>query len=224
MAARTLPNLGLSAFFTLGEDGWDDEMSLNLLKLSILTQGNVISVVSATPGAPTNGDVHIFDATHPTQPNKVAVRDDGAWVYFTPVEGWLLYNKATDNFMKFDGAAWVVLAVASTAAYMVPFGFSATPTANEVLLVHVLGRATTFADDFASSEDSVGANPAATFAMDVKLNGVSVGTISVSTGGVTTFTTSGTTVVGAKGDRLSVHAPATPDTTIVNSAWTLIGS
>lgn len=108
MASRTLPNLGLIGFFDIGEDGWDDEMSLNLLKLSVLTQGNVLSVVSATPGAPSDGDIHTFDATHPTEPNKVAVRDNGAWVYITPVEGWLLYDKATNQFMKFDGAAWVV--------------------------------------------------------------------------------------------------------------------
>ena len=29
---RTLPNHGLTAFFALGEDGWDDEMSLNMLR------------------------------------------------------------------------------------------------------------------------------------------------------------------------------------------------
>lgn len=108
--ARTLPNLGLAAFFALGEDGWDDEMSLNLLKLSVLTQGNVISTVSATPGAPADGDVHIFDGTHPTQANKVAIRDDGAWIYLTPVEGWMLYDKTANQFMKFDGASWAELA------------------------------------------------------------------------------------------------------------------
>lgn len=109
MASRTLPNLGLIGFFDLGEDGWDDEMSLNLLKLSVLTQGNVLSIESATPGAPTNGDIYIFDGTHPTEPNKVAIRDDGAWIYITPVEGWLLYDKDTGNYMKFDGSAWVIL-------------------------------------------------------------------------------------------------------------------
>jgi len=106
MASRDLPNLALKAFFDLGEDGWDDEMSLNLLKLSILVQANVISKVAATPGAPTDGDVHIFDETHPTQANKVAVRDAGAWIYITPFEGWTLWNKATDRYNFFDGTVW----------------------------------------------------------------------------------------------------------------------
>ncbi len=109
MPARTLPNLGLQAFFDIGEDGWDDEMSSNLLKLSVLTQGGVIDKVSADPVAPVDGDVYIFDETHPTNANAVAIRDAGAWVYVTPAEGWLLYNRAANGFTTFDGVTWGVL-------------------------------------------------------------------------------------------------------------------
>lgn len=109
MPARTLPNLGLTGFFDLGEEGWDDEMSLNLLTLSVLTQGRVLSKVAAEPGSPDDGDVHILDETHATQANKVAIRDAGAWVYVTPFSGWLLYNVAADYYEKFDGAAWAEL-------------------------------------------------------------------------------------------------------------------
>ncbi len=98
MAGRTLPNLGLEAFFALGEDGWDDEVNLNFLKLSILAQAGAISKVNATPAMPAAGDVHIFDETHPTQPNAVAVFDDGIWKYFTPLEGWQVYNRGTNAF------------------------------------------------------------------------------------------------------------------------------
>lgn len=110
MASRTLPNLALKGFWLLGEDGWKTENDLNLLKLSVLTQGGAISKVAATPGAPTDGDVHIFDETHPTQPNAVAIRDDGAWVYVTPSEGWLVYNRAANYFEVFDGTVWAELA------------------------------------------------------------------------------------------------------------------
>jgi hypothetical protein len=116
--ARTLPNLELIAFFLLGEDGWDDEMSLNLLKLSILTQGIAKSKVSATPGSPTEGDVHIFDETHATQPNKIAVYDDATWKHITPKEGWLIYNQATDNYEKFDGTVWAALPLGVSQAYV----------------------------------------------------------------------------------------------------------
>lgn len=103
---RTLPNLGLKAFFDLGEDGWKDEMDYNMLVLSVLAQATVLSKVAATPGAPANGDRHIFDETHPTQANKIAIRDDGAWVYVTPLEGWIVYNQAANYCEQFDGAVW----------------------------------------------------------------------------------------------------------------------
>lgn len=103
---RSLANLGLQAFFDLGEDGWNDEFDLNFLKLSVLTQGGFIDKVAATPGAPVDKDVYVFDETHPTQANKVAVYDVDTWKYFTPNEGWMLYNRTDNYFEKFDGAVW----------------------------------------------------------------------------------------------------------------------
>lgn len=106
MASRTLPNLGLKAFYDLGEDGWKDEQDLNLLLLSVLVQGRVLSKESTTPGSPSDGDVHIFDETHATNANQVAIRDDGAWVYVVPLEGWLLYNEEQGYYEQFDGSVW----------------------------------------------------------------------------------------------------------------------
>lgn len=225
--ARTLPNLGLAAFFALGEDGWDDEMSLNLLKLSVLTQGNVISTVSATPGAPADGDVHIFDGTHPTQANKVAIRDDGAWIYLTPVEGWMLYDKTANQFMKFDGAAWAPFTVSGVQKYRIGFSIEVSaPTASEVLLRHVLQHNVTFADDFAGSFGRLrpaGANPATAQTFTIYLNAAAVGTMSISTGGVVTFATTGGAVVGTAGDEIRVDAPAAPDANLVGVSVTLYG-
>ena len=107
MPAIIYPNLGLKAGFALGENGWDDEMTLNILTLSILTQARAISKVAATPGAPTDGDVHIFSNTHPTEPNKIAARVSGAWVYITPLAGWAIYNLATGFYEDFSGVAWI---------------------------------------------------------------------------------------------------------------------
>ena len=109
MAARDLPNLALKGFFDLGEDGWDDEMSLNLLKLSVLVQATALDKVAAEPGAPDDGDVYILDETHATHANAVAIRDDGAWVYVEPFEGWLIFNQADGYYEKFDGMVWAEL-------------------------------------------------------------------------------------------------------------------
>ena len=102
MADRTLPNVGLTGFWNLGEDGWKDHNDLNLLKLSVLVQGGAVNKVSVTPGSPADGDVHIFSETHPTQANAIAIRDAGAWVYISPLPGWLIYNRAAGYYEKGD--------------------------------------------------------------------------------------------------------------------------
>jgi len=101
---RTLANIGLSGGFAIGEDGWGDEMNSNLLMLSTLVQGGVLDAVAAVPGAPAQGDVYILTA----EPNKdaVAVYDDAVWHYFEPLEGWWLYNRATDKYMTFKPTGW----------------------------------------------------------------------------------------------------------------------
>ncbi len=107
MAGRALPNLGLTGFWTLGEDNWNDENDLNLLKLSVLVQGSVDEIVAALPGSPTNGDVVILNELNAENPNDIAIRDDGGWIYVSPQEGWMLHNKADAKFYKFDGTAWI---------------------------------------------------------------------------------------------------------------------
>lgn len=114
MTARTLPGLGLEGGYDVGENGWGPGMAANLLLLSVLTQGGVLDYVAATPGAPVDGNVYIFDGTHPTQANKVAVYDNGGWVYYTPLEGWKLYDRTGNHFLLFDGSTWSVFATAPT--------------------------------------------------------------------------------------------------------------
>lgn len=110
MPARTLPNLGLQAFFDLGEDGWKDEMDTNVLKLSVLVQGHVDSIEAALPGAPAEGDIVILDEAHGTNPNEIAVYDAAAWVYIVPAEGWMMYNLDDSTLYQFNGATWEAFA------------------------------------------------------------------------------------------------------------------
>ena len=67
----------------------------------------------------------------------------------------------------------------------------------------------------------IGTNPTSTFDMDVTLDGSSIGTISVSTGGVLAFTTtSGTEKSVAAGQRFEVVAPGSADATAADIALT----
>lgn len=107
MADRTVAgSLQLKADWDLGEDNWKDDMDANLVKLSVLGMPVALDLVSATPGSPSEGDVYLFDDTHPTQANDVAVYDEGAWVYYSPVEGWMCYDTANAVLRQFDGAVW----------------------------------------------------------------------------------------------------------------------
>ena len=116
--------------------------------------------------------------------------------------------------------------------YSFSFFFISTPTVSEVLALHVAGRAFTIPANFSGGlQSAVGTNPTATFAIDVQrqVGGAgafsSIGTISVSTGGVVTATTvSGTSKSIAAGDVLKFIAPSPVDSTAANMAFTVIGA
>lgn len=258
MTERTFPNLGLKGGYDPGENGWGDAQNLNLLTISILTQGTVIDKVSAEPGSPSAGDVYLLDEAHGTHPNEIIVFDgpsgEEEWVYVAPNEGWLLYNQTADYYEKFDGAVWAELAtgggggveeapedgdlyarkdggwesfepgVASSYPFCPSFYFEAILGAGERYGKYVASREVTFPADFAGSVGHCASNPAATFAIDIKVNGVSAGTVSISTSGVFTFSTvGGVDLILSPGDRLTVHGPASAGTSISGCAFTLDG-
>jgi len=92
--------------------------------------------------------------------------------------------------------------------YRIGFFFTTALSSSEVVLLHTVDTAMTLADDFAGSVGDVGTNPAATFTMDVQKNGVSIGSIAISTGGVFTFATTGGAAAFDVGDQLKVVGPA----------------
>lgn len=124
MAERTLPNIGLKGGYVDGEDDWGDGMRENLLQLSVSVQATAKSKVSATPGSPVAGDVYLFSETHPTHANTLAVYDgpsgSEAWTYFTPEEGWLVYNTAEGYYEKFGGTSWAELATGGGGSSLPP--------------------------------------------------------------------------------------------------------
>jgi hypothetical protein len=118
MVDRTLAGkIGLKGGWALGENGWDVDMGVNLLKLSVLTQGSVLDSVAAEPGSPAQGDCYILKATHATHPNAVAAYDNGAWVYIAPWDGMILWNAAAAKFYTYSAAAgWAALATGSSSS------------------------------------------------------------------------------------------------------------
>lgn len=134
MADRTLPGIGLKGFWALGENGWKGDMDSNLLKLSSLVEGSALSQVTALPGSPSDGNIYIVPSSAGSHPNDIAVRDAGAWVYFTPLAGWRVFVADIGGFMTFDGTEWTLDTVAN-----IPVDPS-SPTAGDIVLHRVTGE------------------------------------------------------------------------------------
>lgn len=88
MPSRTLPNVNLKGGWANGENGWDVEHNANLVTISSLLQCAVASATTVLPGSPSEGDMYIVRSDDVTNPNKIAVYDNSAWLYITPKDGW----------------------------------------------------------------------------------------------------------------------------------------
>jgi hypothetical protein len=112
--------------------------------------------------------------------------------------------------------------------YIVPFGFSDTPTDGAILLIHAFTEAVTFSDEFAVATSYVGIPPAAEMALTVEQSvggapPVTVGSITIDAVGAVTFATTGGEVSFAVGDTMIVTGPSPADGTINQVAISLSG-
>jgi len=82
-------------------------MDANMRLASALIQARVLSQVAAEPVSPVNGDMHVITAG--VNLNKIAIRDNGAWVYVTPQAGWIVYDVSATEHITFTGTTWDVL-------------------------------------------------------------------------------------------------------------------
>lgn len=111
MPAIQDPNLGLSYGWAAGEDGWKPGMDANLKKLGALVMGAALSVAN-TPAVTDPGARYIV-GTSPTgdfagQANKLAVRIEGAWQFYTATAGWALFDLSVSRYRIFNGTAWAL--------------------------------------------------------------------------------------------------------------------
>lgn len=117
---RTLPGLGLYGYWTLGSNGYKDQLDGNLRLLSALVQPNAIDRSATLPGSPTDGDIHVATgAWGGGAANDIMIYDNAAWVAVTPVEGWTIYDKDTNERLEFDGSAWAAIATGGGSSAMV---------------------------------------------------------------------------------------------------------
>lgn len=112
-----------------------------------------------------------------------------------------------------------------SAPYDVGFYANGLPGDAATVMKFTAARAFTLADNFAGSVGHVTVNPSLSAAFDVKKNGGSIGTITVSTLGVVSFSTVGATPeTFAIGDRIEVTAPTPQDATLADVSISFAGT
>lgn len=141
---RTLPGLGLTAFYTPGTHGWDLTLDPDLRLLSTLCQMSVLSRTTVLPGSPANGDIYIIKVGEPNE-REIAIRDNGAWVRFVPGEGFLGWVKDDNEYVTYNGTAWTALSTgASTFVGLTDTPGTLTGQGGKTVKVNVGGTALEF--------------------------------------------------------------------------------
>lgn len=104
MASRDFPGIGLKGGYADGEDGWGEEQNNNLRKLSAVVQLSVNGRVAFAGDA---ADGAVFILTDNPNKNKVVSYDNGEKIYYTPIEGWIAYDRYSHEHLRFDGNDWI---------------------------------------------------------------------------------------------------------------------
>jgi hypothetical protein len=170
---------------------------------------------------------HNTDATYTVTLKKTDGASPETATTISVAAGQIFYGYTDGTSTGLFGAVIAAAGSSTSVAYDLPLSFPGTPTAGQLMGKLMVVRDIALPANFSGSYGHVGTNPAATFAIDVKDNGSSIGTISISTGGVFTFTTSsGTAKTISAGHRLEFYAPANSpaDSSIANIAATLKGT
>lgn len=95
--------------------GLSGVLSANSVKLSNLLQGAnlvVITTANSPAGGEADGDIYIVGASPSGSfsgftTGRLAVKEGGAWVQYTPKTGWRIENLALGVTQKWTGSAWV---------------------------------------------------------------------------------------------------------------------
>lgn len=140
-------------------------------RLDVLINLTVFNrTVTSPPVSPSDGHRYIVGSPatggFAGQENNIAAFIGTAWVFFTPSEGWRAYDQGANQFIVFNGSAWVLAGLSSSAlsdGSVNLMGVGATPDTTNRLSVKspgVLFNAET--DDFrltfnkATAGDDVG--------------------------------------------------------------------
>lgn len=155
-----------------------------------------------------SGEAHIF-----------VVMDVSYKFIFMDADDVVLY---TENGIRIDNPETVI---SPNTAYETGFYYlGGPPTTSQVMWAKDYTQAVTYPANWSGAFGSVRTNPTGSFVMTVQKNGATVGTITVSTGGIFTFATSaGAAVSFAAGDIQTVVGPSAVDATVAGVSASFLG-
>jgi len=112
----------------------------------------------------------------------------------------------------------------ASASTTVSGSFTGPTTANLVVQRYVFAGTVMFPAGLTGSQGTAGIAATASATYSIQKNGSNVGTMTFAAGLTTAAFTMASTTTFMDGDILTVVAPASPDATLENFAWTLVGS
>lgn len=220
---RTLPGLGLKAFWTLGSNGWKPDMDANFRILSALVQAVVISGTTPLPTG-SNGDMYIV--TTGANVNDIAIKDNGAWVYLTPRKGTRVYLADLGAYTHWDGVEWVLEESGGGGGTPHPISIgvwvAGKPAAGEKVARVAVPKAADFPNDLTGSIAVAQVASTGNVSFAVSVNGSAEGTIVFNASDTGVFTGFGAINLVA-GDIVQITAPSTQDATLADISITLLG-
>jgi hypothetical protein len=151
--------------------------------------------------------------------DNISVIKGSTTVTVVPGSVVLVHTDGTSN-----GLDVTVVGSLSGAPYDLAFFIPGTTVNSQLLLQYIFDRRVTFLANLAGSKYVNGTNPTSTATITFKKNGSLIGatsTASISTGGAATFTVDAVTFDA--GDKLTVLAQASADTTLADISFTLKG-
>lgn len=113
---------------------------------------------------------------------------------------------------------------AAAPVFEIPGSFSGIPSTNLVVGRFAFCSTVILPNNFSGSRAAAGTAATGTTTFVVAKNNVTIGTMSFApSASVATFTSTAVSTAFNAGDELTIHAPASPDATLANVAWTILG-
>ena len=172
----------------------------------------------------------LFSVAHGlgTAPELVLVRMKSAgaiWLQIPPWDATFVYLVASAPSLLADLDIWTGGTSAGSVPIIVVSAIAGSPSGSQLVMIFTAVSNMSFPGNFTGSYGSLGTNPTATATYTINLNGSAVGTISISTGGVFTFTSAGGAAVSmVAGDRLTLVAQTIPDATLADVGVSLVAA